>query len=57
MSKLIEIEEKELERLRKRDEKLAALEAGGVDDWCWYGDSLCKWVEDYHLDDDYFSGV
>lgn len=33
----------ELARLRKREFELKCLEAGGVDDWEWYGDSL----EDY----------
>lgn len=31
---------KEYEKLLYRNEVLNALEAGGVDNWQWYGDSL-----------------
>lgn len=34
--------------LDKRDRKLRALEAGGVDNWEWYSDSL----EDHYEDDE-----
>jgi len=34
------IPEAQLQRLRKRDAILSALEAGGVDNWEWYGDSI-----------------
>lgn len=29
-----------IEELENRDEKLSALEAGGVDNWEWYAESL-----------------
>jgi len=31
--------------------KLNALEAGGVDNWQWYGDSLREWREKNELDE------
>lgn len=37
----------QLRRLIEADEKLAALEAGGVDNWSWYGDSLCDYLNEY----------
>ena len=37
--------------------KLAALESGGVDNWEWYGDSLCQYLQEDEMnrpqDDDY----
>lgn len=37
------ISKKEYEDLLDRDRKLSALEAGGVDNWEWYGDSLAQY--------------
>jgi hypothetical protein len=36
----MEIAKEEYYRLKCADIKLAMLEAGGVDNWDWYGDSL-----------------
>jgi len=36
----MEISEKEYKELKTDQRKLRALEAGGVDDWEWYADSL-----------------
>jgi hypothetical protein len=30
----------ELQKLRSRDDTLSALEAGGVDNWEWYSESI-----------------
>ena len=35
-----EISMEDYNKLEKRDEILSALEAGGVDNWDWYGESL-----------------
>lgn len=40
------IPKEEYERLLKRDEKLYYLEAGGVDNWDWYGDCFPDEYED-----------
>lgn len=37
----------QLRRLIEADEKLAALEAGGVDNWSYYGDSFCDYLNEY----------
>jgi hypothetical protein len=42
----ITITQKEYEELRKDSRKLAALEAGGVDNWEWYGESLKEFWEE-----------
>lgn len=43
----ITITKKEYESLQKDSRKLAALEAGGVDNWEWYGESLQEfWAEE-----------
>lgn len=36
----------EYRRLIRRDAELSALEAGGVDNWEWYSDSLATLEED-----------
>jgi len=41
----VKIEYSEYEKLLKRDEKLTALENGGVDNWEWYGESLKNYFE------------
>lgn len=42
----VKISAKELEELRDAKAKLAALEAGGVDNWDWYDESLKEyWAE------------
>lgn len=42
----VEIDYSEYEKLLKRDEKLTALENGGVDNWEWYSESLKNYFED-----------
>lgn len=37
---MVEVEESRLAELLRKEWKLWALEAGGVDNWDWYGDSL-----------------
>lgn len=45
--KMVEITEERLKELEKRDEKLSALESGGVDNWEWYEDSLEEFWKKY----------
>lgn len=40
------ISKKEYEELLDRNRKLSALEAGGVDNWEWYGESLSQYYDD-----------
>lgn len=40
------ISKKEYEELLDRNRKLSALEAGGVDNWEWYGESLSQYYND-----------
>ena len=37
---MVTIPLKEYEYLKARDEELSLLEAGGVDNWEWYGEAL-----------------
>lgn len=37
---------KEYEELMDRNRKLSALEAGGVDNWEWYSESLSQYYDD-----------
>ena len=48
MSETVTITKEEYDRLIYRDLKLEALEAGGVDNWEWYDDSL----EDFRKEQD-----
>lgn len=41
----VKIEYSEYKKLLKRDEKLTALENGGVDNWEWYSESLKNYFE------------
>lgn len=41
----VKVDYSEYERLLKRDEKLTALENGGVDNWEWYSESLKNYFE------------
>jgi len=47
MCKNYVIEESELKSLLRDSLKLAALEAGGVDNWDWYGESLHDAVKEF----------
>lgn len=49
---LVEVTEKELEQLRKDSAMLAALRAGGVDNWEWYSESLSEFFKEYCDDED-----
>lgn len=40
MSEKVQIDKSELDKLRDAQAKLEALEAGGVDNWEWYDESL-----------------
>lgn len=41
----VKIEQRKLLALLEAYFKLAALESGGVDNWEWYGDSLCQYLQ------------
>jgi formylmethanofuran dehydrogenase subunit E len=43
MSETVTIPKKEYDALLKSQEKLNALEAGGVDNWEWYGESMMNY--------------
>lgn len=52
----VKIEQRKLLNLLEAYFKLAALESGGVDNWEWYGDSLCQYLEEDEMSttqDDY----
>ncbi len=52
MSENIQISKKELDELRDAQAKLEALEAGGVDNWEWYDESLKAYHAQKALEDD-----
>lgn len=41
-----------LRRLIMAEAELQALEAGGVDNWCWYCESKTDYLNDYFSDND-----
>jgi hypothetical protein len=43
---VVQVTLKEYERLKERDEELAALEAFGVDNWEGYGEAMRSLAED-----------
>jgi hypothetical protein len=47
----MEISELELKKLRRDQDKLQALESGGVDNWDSYDDSLKGWYEENELEE------
>ena len=53
----VKIEQRKLLAVLEAYFKLAALESGGVDNWEWYGDSLCQYLQEDEMnrpqDDDY----
>ena len=53
----VKIEQRKILALLEAYFKLAALESGGVDNWEWYGDSLCQYLQEDEMnrpqDDDY----
>lgn len=44
--KYYKVEEEDLRCFIKYTAKLEALEAGGVDNWSWYGESCSDYLED-----------
>lgn len=42
---MVTIPEADLKKLLRAEAKLLYLEAGGVDNWDWYGDSLDEFFE------------
>lgn len=47
---MVSISKEEYKYLLKRDDKLQALENGGVDNWEWYSDSLADFYKEYPED-------
>ena len=47
----MEVTEKRLRELERAESKLSYLEAGGVDNWEWYGKSLKPWFEENERDE------
>lgn len=47
----VQISEKELKELMRAKAKLDALEAGGVDNWEWYGESLKEFRKETELEE------
>lgn len=47
----MQITEEEYNRLCDRDNKLTALENGGVDNWEWYSDSLESYFKEKELEE------
>ena len=47
----VKIGKSEYEKIQRRLSKLDALEAGGVDSWEWYEESLRDWLADEELDE------
>lgn len=56
MDEQITISKDHYDKLVLRSDKLRALEAGGVDNWEWFHESLIPWLKMYYpeeLDDSY----
>lgn len=51
MPEMVTLSKDRYEYLQHRDEVLSALEAGGVDNWEWYGESLRDLYKDDEEDD------
>jgi hypothetical protein len=47
----VQVSAKELKELRRAKAKLSALEAGGVDNWEWYGESLKEFRKESELEE------
>ena len=47
----VEITKSEYNRMQREIAKLNALEAGGVDNWEWYSDSLAEWCKENELNE------
>jgi len=48
----MKIDPKRLKELERSEAKLNALEAGGVDNWEWYGDALAPLQKQEEIDDE-----
>lgn len=48
---MVNITEARLKELERIESKMLALEAGGVDNWEWYGESLKDWNKENELDE------
>lgn len=58
--KYVKISIDELAELIESSKKLSALECGGVDNWEWYGESLCDYIAQYgkyEYFDDYIDDI
>lgn len=53
----VTINKSELAKMQRQIAKLNALEAGGVDNWEWYGESLDEWNKENELDELYENAV
>jgi len=51
MTDTVKISQTEYRKMQRNLAKLAALEAGGVDNWEWYGDSLSEWNKENDLEE------
>lgn len=49
MCKKYIIDEEKLRELIKYNAILGALEAGGVDDWAWYGEAIKETLDEYDV--------
>lgn len=49
MCKKYIIDEEKLRELIKYNAILSALEAGGVDDWAWYGEAIKETLDEYDV--------
>lgn len=47
----VQVSAKELKELKRAKAKLDALEAGGVDNWEWYGESLKEFRKETELEE------
>ena len=50
MAKNIILTETEFKNIYRGYLKYLALQSGGVDNWAWYGDSLCNFLRDCYLE-------
>lgn len=51
MEEMVTITKKEYDRLISDSFALQCLEAGGVDNWKWYSESLKDWRKKYDFDE------
>lgn len=51
MTDKVTISASEYKKMQRDIAKLNALEAGGVDNWEWYGESLTEWHKENHKEE------